>query len=150
MSLTERNFIVDAGESNMPDDEIFTGPIEQSVEGWVRFSYPCIRFSMEVAGIELTFRDGKAIEARAIKNQEFLLQQLDLDEGARFLGEFGIGLNPAIKRLTKDMLFDENIAGTVHLALGAGYPETGSLNASVIHWDIRNGSEIIADDALIF
>ncbi|TFH34837.1 MAG: aminopeptidase [Anaerolineales bacterium] len=154
MSLAERTLIVDAGQNNIPDGEIFTGPVEDSVEGWVRFSYPCIRLGTEVDGVELTFKAGKVIQATATKNEAFLLQQLDLDAGARVIGELGIGLNHMIQRFTKNMLFDEKIAGTIHLALGAGYPESGSLNTSVIHWDMlvdmRHGGQITADDELIY
>ena len=145
---------MDSGQKNMPDGEIFTGPVEGSVEGWVRFSYPCIHLGTEVYGVELTFEGGKVTKASALKNQEFLLQQLAIDQGAQFIGELGIGLNQAIQRFTKNMLFDEKIAGTIHLALGAGYPETGSLNKSAIHWDMlvdmRKDAEIIADGENIY
>jgi aminopeptidase len=154
LSLAERSFIVAAGQSNIPDGEIFTAPVEESVQGWVRFTYPCIQLGTEVDGVELSFDSGRVVKAIAEKNQAFLLQQLDVDEGARFIGELGIGLNQAIQRFTKNMLFDEKIAGTLHLALGAGYPETGSRNKSVIHWDMlvdmRDGGEIIADDEIIY
>jgi aminopeptidase len=154
MSLRDRSFIMDSGQKNMPDGEIFTGPVEGSVEGWVRFSYPCIHLGTEVYGVELTFEGGKVTKASALKNQEFLLQQLGIDQGAQFIGELGIGLNQAIQRFTKNMLFDEKIAGTIHLALGAGYPETGSLNKSAIHWDMlvdmQKDAEIIADGEIIY
>lgn len=154
MSLTDRTFIIDAGENNMPDGEIHSGPVEDSVEGWVRFSYPCIRLGTEVEGVELIFDRGKVVKASATKNEKYLLEQLDVDPGARYVGEIGLGINQAIQRFTKNMLFDEKLAGTIHLALGAGYPKTGSKNKSMIHWDMlvdmRSDSEIIADGEVIY
>jgi aminopeptidase len=154
LSLTGRSFKLASGETNMPDGEIFSGPVEDSVEGWVRFSYPCIRLGTEVEGVELTFEAGKVVHATAEKNEDFLLQQLQIDAGAQYVGELGIGLNKAIQRFTKNMLFDEKLAGTIHLALGAGYPETGSINKSAIHWDMlvdmQQDSQIYADGELIF
>jgi aminopeptidase len=107
-----------------------------------------------VEGIYLEFKDGKVVKATAQKNEEFLLTQLDTDEGARYLGEFAIGTNYGIKRFTKSILFDEKIGGSFHMALGAGYPETGSVNKSSIHWDmicdIREDSEIRVDGELLY
>jgi aminopeptidase len=154
LSIAGRSFINSDGHKNMPSGEIFTGPVEESVNGWVRFSYPAIVGGREVSGIELRFEDGKVVKATAEKNQDFLLSMLDTDEGARYLGEFAIGTNYGISRFTKSILFDEKIGGTIHMALGSGYPETGSKNKSAIHWDMisdmRNGGEILVDGELFY
>jgi aminopeptidase len=153
-SIEERSFSNGDGKENMPCGEIFTGPVEDSVNGWVRFSYPAIYTGLEVQGVELKFKDGKVVEASAEKNQDFLNAMLETDAGSRYLGEFGIGTNSKITRFMKDILFDEKIKGTVHFALGAGYPETGSVNESAIHWDmiceLRNGGQILVDDEVFF
>jgi aminopeptidase len=142
------------GENNMPDGEIYTGPVEKSVNGWVRFTYPAIIHGRVVEGVELTFKRGKVIQATARKNQNFLLEMLEVDAGARYLGEFAIGTNFNINRFTHHILFDEKIGGSFHLALGAGYPDTGSLNKSIIHWDMicdmRTDSVILVDGELIY
>lgn len=154
MSIDGRTFINSDGKRNMPSGEIFTGPIEDSVQGWVRFTYPAIVAGREVDGVELRFEDGKVVEASAKKNEEFLLSTLDIDEGARYLGEFAIGTNDGIDRFTKSILYDEKIGGTVHMALGMGYPQTGSKNQSSIHWDMicdmRDGGKIWIDDELFY
>ncbi len=109
---------------------------------------------MEVDGVEFKFENGKVAQATAKKNQEYLLTQLDSDEGARYLGEFAIGTNFGIQKFTKNILFDEKIGGTMHMAVGAGYPETGSKNKSAIHWDficdMRQDSEIWVDGELFY
>ena len=149
LSIAGRTFINSDGKRNMPSGEIFTGPVEDSVNGWVRFSYPAIRQGREVSGVEFEFKDGKVVAARAEKNEAYLLSQLDSDPGARYLGEFAVGTNYQIQRFTKSILFDEKIGGTMHMAVGAGYPETGSRNDSSVHWDficdMRNDSEILVD-----
>jgi aminopeptidase len=154
MSIDERSFINSDGRRNMPSGEIFTGPVESTVQGWVRFTYPAIYGGREVDGVELRFEDGKVVEASAKKNEGFLLSALDIDEGARYLGEFAIGTNNGIDRFTKSILYDEKIGGTVHMALGMGYPETGSKNQSSIHWDMicdmRDGGKIWIDDELFY
>jgi aminopeptidase len=154
LSIAGRTFINSDGKRNMPSGEIFTGPVEDSANGWVRFSYPAIVAGREVAGVELRFEAGKVVEASAEKNQEFLLSALDSDEGARYLGEFAVGTNYGIDRFTKNILYDEKIGGTIHMALGSGYPETGSKNKSSIHWDMicemRNGGQIWVDDELFY
>ena len=154
LSIEGRSFINSDGKKNMPSGEIFTGPVEDSVNGWVKFSYPAIRGGREVEGVEFTFEAGKVVQAKASKNQDYLLSQLDLDEGARYLGEFAIGTNYGIKRFTKSILFDEKIGGTIHMAVGAGYPETGSHNQSAVHWDficdMRQDSEILVDGELFY
>jgi aminopeptidase len=154
LSIAGRTFINSDGKRNMPSGEIFTGPVEDSVNGWVRFTYPAVRQGREVSGVELKFTDGRIVEARAEKNEEFLLSQLDMDEGARYLGEFAVGTNYQIQRFTKTILFDEKIGGTIHMAAGAGYPDTGSRNRSALHWDficdMRDGSEILVDGELFY
>jgi aminopeptidase len=153
MSIQDRIFIPCAGKENFPDGEIYTGPVEDSVEGWVRFSYPAIESGQEVTGIELWFEKGRVIKETATRNQALLSAQLNTDSGARSLGEFGIGTNYAITRFTKDMLFDEKMGGTIHLAVGAGLPESGSRNESGIHWDMlcdMQESEIRVDGDLFY
>jgi aminopeptidase len=154
LSIEGRNFINSDGERNMPSGEIFTSPIEDSAEGWVRFSYPAIRQAREVEGIELTFEKGKVIKASATKNDAFLINMLDTDEGARYLGEFAIGTNKRINRFIKNILFDEKIGGTIHMAVGFGFPEIGGKNVSAIHWDMicdmRDGGQIYADGELVY
>jgi aminopeptidase len=154
LSIAGRTFINSDGKRNMPSGEIFTGPVEDSVNGWVRFSYPAIVAGREISGVELVFEDGKVVSASAEKNEEFLLSALESDEGARYLGEFAIGTNYGIDRFTKNILYDEKIGGTIHMALGSGYPETGSKNKSSIHWDMicdmRNGGKIFADGELFY
>jgi aminopeptidase len=123
--------------------------VEDSAEGYVTFNYPTIYESHEVNGVHLEFHKGKVVKASAEKGEDFLLHTLDTDEGARYLGEFAIGTNEGIKKFTRQILFDEKIGGSFHMALGRGYPETGSLNQSAIHWDmicdLRDGGEITAD-----
>jgi aminopeptidase len=142
-----------AGRSNMPDGEVFTGPVETSAEGTIYYEFPAIYNAREVSGVRLTFKQGEVIKATAEKNERFLHSLLQMDPGARRIGEFGIGFNYAIKQFTKDILFDEKIGGTVHLALGKGYPETRSRNDSALHWDmikdLRRGGELYLDDRLI-
>jgi aminopeptidase len=154
LSIAERTFINSDGRNNMPSGEIFTGPVENSVNGWVRFDYPAIREGRAVEGIELKFEAGKVVQATAKKNQDYLLAQLDSDEGARYLGEFAFGTNFGIQRFTGNILFDEKIGGTIHMAVGRGYPETGSKNESAIHWDMicdmRNGAEVHVDGELFY
>jgi aminopeptidase len=153
MSIKERLFIPCEGKVNFPDGEIFTGPVEDSVEGWVRFKYPAIHQGKEVSDIQLWFEKGRVVKETAGKNQELLTAQLNTDAGARSLGEFGIGTNYGITRFTKNMLFDEKMGSTIHLAVGAGYPESGSKNESGIHWDMlcdMNDAEIHVDGLLFY
>ena len=154
LSIDGRTFINSDGHKNMPSGEIFTGPVEESVNGWVRFSYPSIVGGRAVSGIELTFEQGKVVKASAEENEELLFAQLDTDAGARYLGEFAIGTNFGINKFTGNILFDEKIGGTIHMAVGMGYPETGSKNKSAVHWDMicdmRNDSEIVIDGDLFY
>ena len=154
LSIEGRSFVNSDGKRNMPSGEIFTGPVEDSVNGWVRFSYPAIVGGRAVSGIELRFEDGKVTDASAKTHEDLLLAQLDTDAGARYLGEFAIGTNFGIDRFTGMILYDEKIGGTVHMAVGMGYPETGSLNKSAVHWDMicdmRQDSEIRVDGELFY
>jgi aminopeptidase len=154
LSIAGRTFINSDGKHNMPSGEVFTGPVEDTVSGHVTFSYPAIHQGREVTGIELHFEGGKVIEASAEKNEPFLLETLDTDDGSRYVGEFAIGTNEGITQFTSQILFDEKINGSFHLALGAGYPETGSKNESAIHWDmicdLREGGRIWVDDELLY
>jgi aminopeptidase len=154
LSIEGRDFINSDGEHNMPSGEIYTSPIEDSTEGWVRFSYPAVRQAREVEGIELTFENGRVAQATAKKNEDFLVHMLDTDEGARYLGEFAIGTNRRIDRYIKNILFDEKIGGTIHMAMGFGFPEVGGKNESAIHWDMicdmHDGGQIFADGELFY
>jgi aminopeptidase len=144
-----RTFIPADGTSNFPDGEIFTGPVEDKTRGVVSFTYPAIYGGQAVEGIRLEFLNGKVIDATAERNEEFLIKTLDTDPGARTLGELGIGTNFGITAFTGEILLDEKIGGTVHLALGAAYPETGGVNESAVHWDmvcdLRRGGRITVD-----
>jgi aminopeptidase len=154
LSVRGRTFINCFGDKNLPDGEIFTGPVEDSANGWVRYTYPAVYQGRVVEGIELNFEEGKVVKASAVKNQDLLLRMLESDAGARYIGEFAIGTNFGISRFTHNILLDEKIGGSFHMALGAGYPETGSLNKSVIHWDMicdmRQDAEIRVDGALMY
>jgi aminopeptidase len=149
LNVAGRTFIPASGRHNMPDGEFFTGPVEDSVTGEVTFTYPAVYGGREVAGVRLRFEDGKVVDAEASRNEEFLIQTLDTDEGARRLGELGIGTNYGIDRFTKEILLDEKIGGTIHLAVGMSYPETGGQNSSAVHWDmvcdLRQGGRITVD-----
>jgi aminopeptidase len=149
LNISGRNFIVADGRHNMPDGEFFTGPVEDSASGEVTFTYPAMYGGREVSGIRLRFEEGRVTEAAAERNEEFLIEMLDTDDGARRLGELGIGTNYGIDRFTKEILLDEKIGGTIHLALGMSYPETGGLNNSALHWDmvcdLREGGRITVD-----
>lgn len=153
MSIKGRTFKEADGKYNFPDGEIFTGPVEDSVNGWIRFRYPAIYSGQGVTDIELWFENGKVVKEKASKGQELLTSLLNTDTGARFIGEWGIGTNYGIQRFTKNMLFDEKIGGTIHLAVGASYPETGGKNDSGLHWDMlcdMTESEIHVDGELFY
>ncbi len=145
-----------AGRENFPDGEVFTGPNlraeDGGVNGYVRFSFPAVHKGREVEGVELAFEKGRVVEARASKNEAYLKEMLEMDDGASAVGEIAIGTNYQIQRFTKNTLFDEKIGGTFHLAVGAGYPETGNSNDSGLHWDMvcdmRTGGTIEADGEL--
>jgi aminopeptidase len=154
LSIKDRVFKNAAGLNNMPDGEVYTGPVEDSIEGRVAFSYPAVYRGNEVEGAELTFSQGRVVEAKAARNLAFLQAMLDTDEGARNVGEFAVGLNYGVQNFTKNILFDEKIGGTFHMALGAGYPETGSKSKSAIHWDMicdmSHDSEIRVDGEVFY
>ncbi len=154
LSIEGRSFINSDGDQNMPSGEIFTSPVEDSANGWVRFTYPAITGGREVEGVRLEFQNGRVAAASASKNEDFLLKMLDTDEGARGLGELGIGTNYGIQRFTKSILYDEKIGGSFHLAVGSGFAEAGGKNQSSLHWDLicdaRDGTEILVDGELFY
>lgn len=148
-----RKFEASDGIYNYPDGEIFTSPVEDSVNGWIRFKYPGIFSGQEIEDIQLWFEDGRVVRELASKNQDLLTTLLNTDAGARVLGEWGIGTNYGITRFTKNMLFDEKMGGTIHFAVGHGFPETGSKNESGLHWDMlcdMADSEIRVDGDLFY
>jgi aminopeptidase len=149
LNVSGRTFIPCAGEHNMPDGEFFTGPVEESVEGEVAFSFPTSYGGREVSGVRLRFEGGTVVDASAERGEDFLVEMLDTDDGARRLGELGIGTNYGIATGTKEILLDEKIGGTVHMAIGASYPESGGVNESAVHWDmvcdLRQGGAIVVD-----
>ena len=153
LSIEGRPFINCDGRANMPDGEVFTSPVEGSVEGHVRYTYPAVYRGREVTNVRLKLEKGRVVEAKADRGQEFLLKTLDIDEGARVPGEFAIGTNRGVTRFMRQTLFDEKIAGTFHMALGASIPESGGTNLSAVHWDmvcdLRPGGEIRVDGELL-
>ena len=152
--VSGRGWISDDGHKNYPGGEIFTSPIEDAVEGHIRFTYPAIYSGREARDVQLWFEKGKVVRAEAATSLEFLQQMLDVDEGARRLGELAIGTNQGVKRFTGNVLFDEKIAGTCHLAIGRGFPNIGSKNSSAIHWDmvcdLQQDSTISADGEVFY
>lgn len=136
LSIKGRRAVNCAGEFNMPDGEVFTSVVENSADGYISFTFPALYMGREFHNIRLEFNRGKVAKAKAGKNEADLNEILNMDRGARFIGELGIGNNFAIKSFTKDILFDEKIGGSVHIALGKGYKETGSKNISALHWDM--------------
>ena len=147
-SIQEKNCIADKGEENMPGGEVFMAPVRDSLNGWIKFEYPAIYSGKEVSGICLKFENGKVVESSADKNEDILKEVLKTDENASFVGEFGIGVNPGIKKYTQNLLFDEKIDGTIHLALGMAYKDNGGGNDSAVHWDIvksMSNAKIILD-----
>ncbi|MFP4176794.1 MAG: aminopeptidase [Planctomycetota bacterium] len=154
LSTAGRTWINCCGKRNYPDGEVFTGPLENSATGHIRFSFPGIYSGREIRDIRLEFEDGEVTDASAEKGEHLLRELLDTDDGAKRLGELGIGTNHGIQKFTRNMLFDEKMGGTVHLALGRGYPASGSENESGIHWDIlcdmREGGQIYADGEVIY
>jgi aminopeptidase len=149
LGIAGRKFIPCTGKHNMPDGEFFTGPVEDSVEGEATFHLPAVIAGREVSGVHLRFESGKVVDASAERGEEFLVQLLDTDDGARRLGELGIGTNYAIDRGTLEVLLDEKIGGTVHMAVGRSYPESGGVNESAVHTDLvcdlRRGGKIEVD-----
>ena len=153
-STKGRLYVVADGKLNMPDGEIFTAPVDDSVEGQIYFEFPGVYVGQKVEGIRLTFEGGKVVDASAESNVDLLEQLLDMDDEARYVGEFGVGLNFGIDRFSYDILYDEKIGGTIHLALGRAYKECNGVNQSALHWDIvkdlRQQGEIYLDGVKIF
>ena len=153
LSLAGRPASVDDGRTNMPGGEVYFGPVEDSAGGTIVFDLPSLERDEEVRGARLVFREGRVVEASADVGERALLSALDTDEGARRIGELGIGCNPGITRYLQNTLFDEKIEGTIHLALGASYPKTGGTNTSALHWDLvkdlRDGGRLLLDGELV-
>lgn len=154
LSVDGRKWINCCGSNNFPDGEVFTSPVEDSAEGEIFFDFPALYRGNEAHNIHVKFEKGKVVHATAEKGEDFFLNMINQDEGARFLGEMAFGTNDMITDVTGNILFDEKIGGSIHLALGSSYPETGGKNTSGLHWDIiknmKNGSEVYADGKLIY
>ena len=154
LGITGREALVDGGHVNMPGGEFFFSPVEDSAEGVISFSeFPAEYGGNEVTGVRLRFEAGRVVEASAASGEEFLLATLDTDEGARRIGELGIGCNPRIQRHTRSILFDEKIDGTVHIAVGNAYAKAGGTNSSLVHWDmvkdLRRGGRLELDGTAV-
>lgn len=153
-NVAGRKWINCDGANNFPDGEVFTGPHEKSANGHIRFTFPAVYQSREVENVRIEFKDGKAVKATAAKGEKYLNAMLDMDKGARYIGELAIGTNFGIRDFTRNILFDEKIGGTVHMALGKAYPETGGKNESGLHWDmicdLRKSGSLYADGELFF
>ena len=149
LNLSGKRWINCDGHENFPDGEVFSGPVIDSVDGQINFSFPAVHHGRECDGVKLRFKHGKVVDASATKGEDFLISMLDTDAGSRFLGECAIGTNYDIQQYTRNTLFDEKIGGTVHFALGAGYPESGNSNESGLHWDmvvdLREGGHVQVD-----
>ena len=154
LGVAERTWIRSKGLRNFPDGEIFTGPHEKSVEGTIRFSFPAMMRGRQAEQVRLRFEGGEVVEATARRGQDFLREMIGVDDGARRVGEFAFGMNDAVGDYTGNLLLDEKIGGTVHMALGRSIPGTGGVNASGLHWDIvcdlRDGGEVYADGELVY
>jgi aminopeptidase len=154
LGIGGRKMEVDAGGANMPGGEFFCSPVEDSAEGEITFAeFPAVFSGREMTGVRLRFEGGKIVDASADTEEAFLIATLDTDEGSRRLGELGIGCNPGITRYMKNTLFDEKIDGTVHMAVGFGFPNLGGTNESAVHWDIvkdlREGGRIELDGEVV-
>jgi aminopeptidase len=149
-----RTWVAADGHENFPDGEVFTAPHDESTEGVITFTYPAVFEGRQVDDVRLSFRDGEVVEATASRGEDFLQEMVAVDEGARRVGELAFGLNDAVSVFTRNILFDEKIGGTMHLALGSAYPECGGTNRSALHWDLicdlRSGSEVYADGELVY
>ncbi len=151
-SIKNRPMIIDDGKENMPGGEMFCAPQHKTTKGYIKFTYPAITSGKEVTDIYLEFKNGKVTKSTASKNQNFLKEMINTDKGSSYLGELGIGLNKNINKFTKNLLFDEKISGTVHLALGMAYKECKGTNKSALHWDIvkdMKNAELIVDGTVI-
>lgn len=153
MSVKGRPLVIDDGKENMPGGEMFYAPLRETVNGHISFTYPAVRAGKEVKGIKLWFKNGKVAKAKARTNEKFLKEMINLDPGSKYVGELGIGCHEKIDRFTKNLLFDEKIGGTIHLALGMAYKECKGKNRSALHWDIvcdlRKNGKIIVDRKVI-
>lgn len=151
---TGRKWLNCSGQCNFPDGEIYTSPVEDSANGTIYFDFPQIYRGNEAHKVRVRLENGKVVEASAEKGEDYFLDMINMDEGSRFVGEIAIGTNTMIQEITGNILFDEKIGGAIHMALGASYPEAGGKNVSGLHWDLiknmKNGSEIYADDVLIY
>ncbi|HYE81814.1 MAG TPA: aminopeptidase [Clostridia bacterium] len=147
-------WINSCGTTNLPGGEVFTGPVEDSLNGCIRYTFPAIKSGTQVEDVRLTFENGRVVKASAKQGEEFLNTMIATDKGSCYAGEFAFGTNYSIDRFTNNILFDEKIGGTIHIALGAAYPSTGSKNESGLHWDMlcdmREGGEVYADGELIY
>lgn len=153
MSIEGRTFINSDGKRNFPSGEVFTSPVHETVKGHITFTYPASYNGRTVQGVYLKFEDGRVVEHNAGAGGDYLEAMLALDEGARRLGEFAIGTNTGVTRITRNTLFDEKIAGTIHCALGAAYPNAGGTNTSAIHWDMvtdMKEGRIVVDGATLY
>ncbi|MBI2105941.1 aminopeptidase [Candidatus Woesearchaeota archaeon] len=151
-SIKNKNAVYDDGKENMPGGEVYMAPVRESMNGWIKFDYPSIYDGREIRNISLEFKKGKVIKFSASKNQNMLKAALESDKNASYVGEFGIGVNPYITRFTNNLLFDEKISGTIHLALGYAYRENGGGNDSIVHWDIvkdMKKASIILDGKIV-
>ena len=142
-----------SGVCNIPDGEVYYAPVEDSINGIIYYDFPIVRYGVQVDNVQMEFQDGKVIAARSSNNEDFLNKILDTDPGARYIGEFGIGLNYGIKKYIKNILFDEKIGGTVHFAIGQAYEGSLGTNKSSIHWDmikdLREDGEIYLDGVIV-
>ena len=149
-----RTWVAADGHENFPDGEVFTAPHDESTDGVIAFTYPAVFEGRQVDDVRLRFRGGEVVEATASRGEDFLQEMVALDDGARRVGELAFGLNDAVSVFTRNILFDEKIGGTMHLALGSAYPECGGTNRSALHWDmicdLRSGSEVYADGELVY
>jgi aminopeptidase len=154
VGVADRTWIAAEGRFNMPDGEVFTSPVETSVDGEIRFGFPAVYEGREIDDVRLRFADGRVVRAEATRGRAYLDSLLELDDGARFAGEIAFGLNYEIDRFTHNVLFDEKIGGTIHLALGSGFSQAGGKNVSGLHidlvCDLRTGGEVYADDELVW
>jgi aminopeptidase len=153
-SVEGRNWVSAAGKENFPDGEIFTSPLEESVEGHIHFSFPIVNQGREVEEVRLVFEKGQVVKAQAGRGMDLLKAMLQADEGAAFVGKFAFGTNAGINRFTRNPLFDLKMGGTIHVGLGASSPGTGGQNQSAYHWDmicdLRTGGEIVADGEVFY
>ena len=154
LGVEGRSWLAADGRYNMPDGEVFTSPVETATEGEIRYTFPAVYHGREVEDVRLRFEAGRVVKAEAGRGNDYLQSLLDMDAGARVLGEVAFGLNYEIDRFTRNILFDEKIGGTMHLALGSGFPQTGGQNTSGLHWDmicdLRHEGEVHADGELIW